>query len=476
MAVQVNSQGDMMLTSADNSIIVRLKLTNKADVLSRVSAAIAGLGGNIGAIDIIRVENDTITRDLTVYTGGKDHGKQIVEKIRELPDVEVCNVSDRTFLLHLGGKIEIKSRIPVKNRDDLSMAYTPGVARICMAINEKPDKAYNLTVKHNMVAVVSDGTAVLGLGDIGPKAAMPVMEGKALLFKAFANVDAFPICLDTKDPDEIVRTIKNIAPGFGGINLEDISAPRCFEIEARLKAELDIPVFHDDQHGTAIVFAAALINALKIVNKKPEDLKIIINGVGAAGTACTKMLQNLGATNIIGCDTHGALLPGRDNLNSVKEKYAAFTNPHKESGLLADVIKNADVFIGLSAPNVIQVEHLKSMNSGPIVFAMANPTPEIMPEIAAPHVAIMATGRSDYPNQINNLLAFPGVFRGALDCHASEINEAMKLAAAHAIANVIPEAALSPDYIVPSVFDPHVATACAEAVAKAAIETGVARK
>ncbi len=465
-----------MLTSADNSLIVRLKLTNKAGVLSQVSTAIAELGGNIGAIDIIRVENNTITRDLTVYTGGKEHGKQIVEKIGALPDVEICNVSDRTFLLHLGGKIEVKSRIPIKNRDDLSMAYTPGVARICMAIHDAPEKAYNLTTKHNMVAVVSDGTAVLGLGDIGPMAAMPVMEGKALLFKAFANVDAFPICLDTKDPDEIVRTVKNIAPGFGGINLEDISAPRCFEIEERLKKELDIPVFHDDQHGTAIVFAAALINALKLTQKKPEEIKIIINGVGAAGTACTKILQNLGITNIIGCDTHGALIPGRDHLNPAKEQYASATNPNKETGPLAEVIKKADVFIGLSVPNVLHVNHLKSMNSDPIVFAMANPTPEIMPEIAAPHVAIMATGRSDYPNQINNLLAFPGVFRGALDCHASEINEAMKIAAAYAIANVIPKEALSPDYIIPSVFDPHVATACAEAVKEAAIKSGVARK
>lgn len=465
-----------MLTSADNSIIVRLKLANKADVLSEISSVIAGLGGNIGAIDINRVENKTITRDITVYTNGKEHGKEIVEKLKTIEDVEVCNVSDRTFLMHLGGKIEVNSRIPVKNRDDLSMAYTPGVARVCMAIHNKPEKAYNLTVKNNMVAVVSDGTAVLGLGDIGPLAAMPVMEGKALLFKSFANVDAFPICLDCKDPEEIIRTVKNIAPAFGGINLEDISAPRCFEIEERLKKELDIPVFHDDQHGTAIVLAAALINAMKLTGKKAEDLKVIFNGVGAAGTACTKMLQNLGTKNIIGCDSKGAITVDRDDLNPSKRKYAETTNPNGEKGSLADVIKGADVFVGLSVPGILTVDHLKSMNKDPIVFAMANPTPEIMPEIAGPHVAIMATGRSDYPNQINNLLAFPGVFRGALDCHASEINEAMKVAAAYAIANVVPEEALSADYIIPSVFDPHVATACAEAVKQAAQDSGVARR
>lgn len=465
-----------MLSNADNSIIVRLTTANEARAFSRVTAAIGELGGNIGAIDIIRAEKGSIIRDVTVYALGQEHADHIVDKLKTLEGVHVINVSDRTFLMHLGGKIEIKGKSLIKNRDDLSMVYTPGVARVCMAIHDAPEKAYNLTIKHNTVAIVTDGTAVLGLGDIGPKAAMPVMEGKAMLFKAFAGVDAFPICLDTKDPEEIIRTVKYIAPGFGGINLEDISAPRCFMIEERLKKELDIPVFHDDQHGTAVVLAAALINALKIVKKKPENLKVVINGVGAAGTACTRMLQGLGVRNIVGCDRQGIVAQSRQNLDETKREYACMTNPDNQTGTLGDAIKGADVFIGLSAPGVLLVEHLKTMKESPIVFAMANPVPEIMPELAEPYVAIMATGRSDYPNQINNLLAFPGIFRGAFDCHASDINEAMKLAAAYAIAHVIPDESLSPDYIIPSVFDASVVPAVSEAVRKAARESGVARK
>ena len=464
-----------MLSNADNSIIVRLKLGNRAEVVSEISAAIAQLGGNIGAIDIIRVEDGKVIRDITIFTSGQEHANTIVERLKKLNDVEVCNVSDRTFLMHLGGKIEVTSKMPVKNRDDLSMAYTPGVARVCMAIHEHPEKAYNLTIKRNTVAVVSDGTAVLGLGDIGPEAAMPVMEGKAMLFKSFAGVDAFAICLDTKDPDEIIDTVARIAPGFGGINLEDISAPRCFAIEEALKQRLSIPVFHDDQHGTAVVFIAALLNALKIVNKTPEQLKVVVNGVGAAGTACSKMLLNLGVKNIIGCDSRGVIHHSREDLNETKKDFLALTNPENLAGTVHDAMHGADVFLGVSVPNLLQVSDLKAMAKDPIVFAMANPIPEIMPEIASPHVAIMATGRSDYPNQINNLLAFPGIFRGALDCRAKEINEAMKLAAAHAIANVVPEAALATDYIVPTVFDHRVAPAVAEAVAKAARETGVAK-
>lgn len=465
-----------MATSVSNSIIIRMHIAKKGRTLSDVLATISDLGGTVGAIDIAKVENDNITRDITIDTTGEDHADTIITALKALQGVTVHNVSDRTFLLHLGGKIEIKSKIPVANRDDLSMVYTPGVARVCTAIAQDPAKALNLTIKHNTVAVVSDGSAVLGLGNIGPLAAMPVMEGKAMLLKEFADVDAFPICLDTQDTDGIIEAVKNIAPSFGAINLEDISAPRCFEIERRLKDLLDIPVFHDDQHGTAAVMTAALLNALKIVKKKPEDLKVVFNGVGAAGTACKNMLLQLGVKNIIGCDRQGAITQARDDLNDAKREFAHTTNPNQESGSVFDVLKGADVFVGLSAPDILKVEHVKSMNKDAIVFAMANPTPEIMPDIAAPHVAIMATGRSDFPNQINNLLAFPGIFRGALDCHASDINPEMQMAAAHAIANIVDEKTLSPDYIVPTVFNHNVVIAVAEAVKKAAHDTGVARK
>lgn len=466
----------MSSIGASNSIIVRLELNNHPGVLSTVMAAIAKQNANIGAIDIIRVKDNTITRDITIHAHDADHAQRVVDELQGLNDIKVIHTSDRTFLYHLGGKIEVTSKSPIKNRDDLSMAYTPGVARICEAIRDNPADAYHLTIKRNTVAVISDGTAVLGLGDIGPKAAMPVMEGKAMLFKDIAGVDAFPICLDTKDVEEIIKVVKSIAPGFGGINLEDISAPRCFEIERRLKQELDIPVFHDDQHGTAVVLTAAFINALKIVKKKPEDLRIVFSGTGAAGIACTNMLLAYGVSDIIGCDRQGIIYRGRPGLDASKQAYADLTNPRNIKGSLKDALVGADVFVGLSAANTLQVEDLKTMNKDPIVFAMANPTPEIMPELARPHVAIMATGRSDYPNQINNVLAFPGIFRGALDCMATDINEAMKLAAAQAIANVIQETALSSDYIVPSVFDHNIAPAVAEAVIKAARETGVARK
>jgi malate dehydrogenase (oxaloacetate-decarboxylating) len=357
------------------------------------------------------------------------------------------------------------------------MAYTPGVARVCEAIHRDPEKAYALTIKRNTVAVVTDGTAVLGLGDIGPAAALPVMEGKAMLFKEFAGVDAFPICLATKDPNEIVETVKRISVVFGGINLEDISAPRCFEIEERLKEELDIPVFHDDQHGTAVVVLAALINAVKLVGKRMEDLKVVVNGVGAAGVACTKIILSAGVRNVVGCDQTGALYRGRtDNMNWVKDHYARMTNPDNEGGNIHEVIRGADVFFGLSAPGILHVADLQQMAKDPIVFAMANPTPEIMPEEAAGHVAVMATGRSDYPNQINNVLCFPGIFRGALQCRASRINEEMKLAAANAIAAIITDDERHPEYIVPSVFDKRVAEAVSREVEEAAYRTGVARR
>ncbi|HJU55435.1 MAG TPA: malic enzyme-like NAD(P)-binding protein [Pyrinomonadaceae bacterium] len=463
--------------SASYSLTLRVKLSSRSGTLGEVTTAIGRVGGDIGAIDIVSVSHDWIVRDISVNARSSEHDAEIVEAVRNIDGVEVLQVSDRVFLMHLGGKIEVTSKAPLKTRDDLSMAYTPGVARICEAIHKDPEKAFTLTIKKNTVAVVTDGTAVLGLGDIGPAAAMPVMEGKAMLFKEFAGVDAFPICLSTKDPNEIVETIKRISVAFGGINLEDISAPRCFEIEDRLKEELDIPVFHDDQHGTAVVVLAALINALKIVGKQMEDVKVVVNGVGAAGVACSKIIMAAGVKNIIGCDQVGALYRGRtENMNWVKDWYARNTNPSNESGTVHDVIKGADVFMGLSAPGVITPEDLQKMALKPIVFAMANPIPEIMPEEAEPYVAVMATGRSDYPNQINNVLCFPGIFRGALQCRASRINEEMKVAAAHAIAGIITDAELHPEYVVPSVFDKRVAEAVAREVEEAAYRTGVARR
>ncbi|HZO96083.1 MAG TPA: NADP-dependent malic enzyme, partial [Gaiellaceae bacterium] len=384
--------------------------------------------------------------------------------------------SDRTFLLHLGGKIEMASKTPLKTRDDLSMAYTPGVARVCLAIADDPAKVWNLTIKSNTVAVVSDGTAVLGLGDIGPEAAMPVMEGKAMLFKEFAGVDAWPICLATKDTDAIVAAVTAIAPGFGGVNLEDISAPRCFEIESRLKESLDIPVFHDDQHGTAVVVLAAFLNALRIVDKRPEDVRVVLTGVGAAGIATTDMLLAAGVRDIVGCDRHGALSRTRDDLGPWKAAFAERTNPRGFDGTADEALAGADVFVGLSGPGAVTRDGIASMADGAIVFAMANPTPEVAPEEIEGLAAVVATGRSDYPNQINNVLAFPGIFRGALDVRASTIDEDMKLAAAEAIASAVKPDELSPEYVIPSVFNRDVAPLVAAAVASAAEQSGVARR
>jgi len=463
--------------NASYSLTLRVRIHNQPGKLGEVTTAIGKAGGDIEGIDIVNVGKDFLVRDITVNAASENHDKEIIESLANVDGVEVINVSDRTFLIHLGGKIEVVSKIPLKTRSDLSMAYTPGVARVCQAIHQDPEKQFNLTIKKNTVAVVSDGTAVLGLGDIGPAAAMPVMEGKCQLFKEFGGVDAFPICLNTKDPHEIVQTIKNISVAFGGINLEDISAPRCFEIEERLKEELDIPVFHDDQHGTSVVVLAALINALKIVGKRMEDIKLVVNGIGAAGVACTKIVMAAGVKNIVGCDTTGALYEDRkENMNWVKDWYARNTNPARETGTVHDIIKGADVFFGLSAPGTIDQTDLRNMAADPIVFAMANPTPEIMPEDADGLVAVMATGRSDYPNQINNVLCFPGIFRGALNCRASRINEQMKLAAAHAIAETIGDDELHPDYIIPSVFDKRVAEAVAARVEDAAYASGVARR
>jgi malate dehydrogenase (oxaloacetate-decarboxylating) len=461
--------------SASYSVTLRVEFPHRAGSLGKILTAVGDAGGIVGAVDIVRIGEERSIREVTVNARDSEHAHQIADAIDALPEVRVTDFSDRTFLFHLGGKIEVRSKTPVQTRDDLSMAYTPGVARVCRAIAEEPERAFNLTIKRNTVAVVSDGTAVLGLGDIGPEAAMPVMEGKVMLFKEFADVDAFPICLNTKDTDEIVQIVKGVAPGFGGINLEDISAPRCFEIEERLKEELEIPVFHDDQHGTAVVALAALINSLKIVGKEMEDLKVVVNGIGASGVACTKILLSAGARNIIGCDSKGIVHEGREDLNSTKRWYAENTNPEGLSGDLSKAVVGADLFLGLSVPGVLTVEHLDSMAEDPIVFAMANPDPEIRPEIARGKARVIATGRSDYPNQINNTLCFPGIFRGALDVRAREISEEMKLAAARALAEVIPEEDLSEDYVIPSVFDERIVPAMAEAVKEAARKSEEAR-
>lgn len=463
------------MTSASNAVTLRLRLENTPGTLARATSAIGEAGGNIGSIDIVRVEAASLVRDLTINTAGEDHVRKIVEILSGLDGIELIDVSDRTFLLHQGGKIEVRSRSRIRTRDQLSMAYTPGVARVCTAINQDPKKVYDLTIKGTTVAVVTDGTAVLGLGDIGPEASMPVMEGKAQLFKEFAGVNAFPICLNTKEPDEIVETVKHIAPVFGGINLEDISAPRCFEIEERLKQELDIPVFHDDQHGTAVVTTAALINALRFVGKRAENLRVVVVGTGAAGTACTEMMLNLGVEEIIGFDRQGAIARSRSDLAPDKRRYAERTNPRDETGTLSELIEGADVFIGVSGPGAVTIDDIRKMARNPVVFALANPEPEIRPEDVYGSVAVMATGRSDYPNQINNVLCFPGMFRGALDCRATDINEPMKLAAAHAIAEACDEAAVSAEYIIPSVFDRTVVERVSEAVQTAARHTGVAR-
>ena len=459
------------------SAIVRVDAPTQLGTFAHVAALIAEAGGRIGAVDVNRVSRKRAIRDISIDVADEDQLNAIVSELGKIEGVRVVNVSDRTFLAHLGGKIEVNPRMPVNNREALSRVYTPGVARVSLAIQADPSKAYTLTIKHNMVAVVTDGTAVLGLGDVGPFAALPVMEGKAMLFKAFANVDAFPICLDTTDVDAIIETVARIAPAFGGINLEDISSPRCYEIEDRLIELLDIPVMHDDQHGTAIVLLAALINALKIVRKKLSDVTIVVNGIGAAGAACAKILISAGAKDVIGVDRAGALVSGTAYPeNKMWQWIADHGNAEHRKGPLSAVIAGADVFIGVSAPNVLTVDDVKKMAKDPVVFAMANPLPEIAPDLAEPYVAVIATGRSDYPNQVNNLLAFPGVFRGALDARARRINEPMKLAAAHAIASVIRDDELSSEYIIPSVFDPRVVEAVSRAVAAAAVESGVARK
>ena len=456
--------------SAQYSLTIRIEIAHRPGMLGQVASAIGKAGGIIGAVDLIEVTEDTLLRDITVDAADQEQWDAITAAIDAVDGVRVVDTTDRTFLLHVGGKIEQRNKQPLKTRDDLSMAYTPGVARVCMAIAADRDKAFQYTIKRNTVAVVSDGTAVLGLGDIGPEAAMPVMEGKAMLFKEFGNVDGFPICLDTKDPDEIVSVVKAIAPGFGGINLEDISAPRCFEIEDRLRAELDIPVFHDDQHGTAVVVLAALFNALKLTGRRIEDIHIVIVGLGAAGVAVAKILIAAGAQHIIGCDSRGAVHTERvdyldGSMHPVKRVIAETTNQERRTGGPSDVLEGADLFIGVSGARIVPASALAAMNPDPMVFAMANPDPEVAPEEAGEYARILATGRSDYPNQINNVLCFPGIFRGALDARDTEITEKMKTAAAHAIAKIVGTEELREDYIIPSVFNRDVAPAVAAAVA-----------
>jgi malate dehydrogenase (oxaloacetate-decarboxylating) len=458
------------------SLIMRLEMPNEPGAFGLMANAIGDAGGTIGAVDMHSVTKARVIRDITINVPSDAVATEVRKALDSIEGSRVVSASDSTFLAHLGGKIRIEPKIPVKTRQDLSTVYTPGVARVSMAIAADPSKAFQLTIKRNSVAVVSDGTAVLGLGDIGPLGALPVMEGKAMLFRQFADIDAFPICLDTKDVDEIVETIIRIAPVFGGINLEDISAPRCFEVEERLIEALDIPVMHDDQHGTAVVILAALINAAKVVNKRLEDMQVVLAGSGAAGTATIKMLLGAGVGDVIPVDRAGALNRDGRYENSHWRWLAEHCNRENRQGQLADVLPGTDVFIGVSAPGILKPQHIASMGRDPIVFAMANPTPEIMPDVAAPYVAVIATGRSDFPNQVNNLLAFPGIFRGALDVRARRITERMKLAAAFAIAEIVTEDERSPEYIIPSIFDTRVVDAVARAVATAAVEEGVARR
>ena len=458
-------------------LLLRLRIQNRPGNLGKVTTAIGETGADIGSIDIAEARTDVIVRDFRIYCHDEEHARRMVQVVGLIPGVEVQHASDRTFQLHRRGKIEIANKVHIRTSAELSHVYTPGVARVSMQIHDNPDAVWSLTIKPNTVAVVTDGTAVLGLGDIGPEAAMPVMEGKAMLFKAFGDIDAWPICLNTKDPDEIVNIVKAISPGFGGILLEDISAPRCFEIEDRLKEALNIPVFHDDQHGTAVVVLAGVINSLKIMQKRPEDLKVVLLGVGAAGVACANILMNFGIKNIIGFDRAGAIYEGRtEGMNPAKEKFARQTNREGFDGSISEAMVKADLFLGLSGPRMITADQVSSMNRDSIVMALSNPEPEIMPELIQGKARIIATGRSDYPNQVNNVLCFPGLFRGAFDAAVTQITEGMKIVAARAIAETIPDNQLSEDYILPSVFNPDVAARVAAAVTAEAIRAGVVRE
>jgi malate dehydrogenase (oxaloacetate-decarboxylating) len=462
--------------SPSYSITIRVEIDNKVGMFARLATALSYAGGDLGSIDIVRVEKGKIIRDITVNARDEKHEKAIVISIKSIEGVRILRVMDRTFSAHEGGKIEIHNKVPVRDSNDLSKVYTPGVARVCMDIHENKEHIFRYTIKGNSVAVVTDGTAVLGLGNIGPEAAMPVMEGKAMIFKEFAGIDAFPIALKTKDVNEIVNTVKNISIPFGGINLEDISAPRCFEVEERLRRELDIPVIHDDQHGTAVVVLAALINVSRLLKKNIRKFRIVVVGAGAAGSATARIISAYGIKDITVCDKHGAVYTGRkQDMDVFKKTLAKITNPRKIKGNISYAMEGADVFIGLSAPNIITVDDIKKMSKNPIVFALANPEPEIAPEDASPIARVLATGRSDYPNQINNMLSFPGIFRGLLDVRAKGVNEEIKFAAAEAIAHIIKDDELHEDYIIPSGFDRKVVSSVAHAVAEMARKTGLAR-
>jgi malate dehydrogenase (oxaloacetate-decarboxylating) len=452
------------IPNASYSITVRLEVPADPNSVGRLTTAVGSAGGVVTALDVTESHPDRIVVDVTCAASDQAHADQITAALQSLEGVTIRKVSDRTFLLHLGGKIEVRSKVPLRTRDDLSMAYTPGVARVCLAIAEQPEDARRLTIKRNAVAVVTDGSAVLGLGNIGPAAALPVMEGKAALFKRFADIDAWPICLDTQDVDEIVRTVQLIAPVFGGINLEDIAAPRCFEVERRLRELLDIPVFHDDQHGTAIVVLAALTNALRVVGKSLSEVRIVMSGAGAAGSAVVRLLLTAGAKDVLMCDINGMVHRGRQDMDDNMFWLAEHTNAQGRTGTLREALVGADVFIGVSAPGILDGDDIATMAEGSIVFALANPEPEVDPAEARKHAAIVATGRSDEPNQINNVLAFPGVFRGLLDAGARDIDLEMEAVAAQALADVLKEDELNPSFIIPSVFDPEVHMAVADAV------------
>ena len=458
-------------------LTVRLELKNKPGTFASVTKLLAKEKANLGAVDLVESTHDSVVRDVTFDVANEEHGEKVVKKLQGLERVKVISASDRIFLLHLGGKIHVQSKVPLKTRNQLSMAYTPGVARVSRAIAEDPSKVYTLTIKSNSIAVVSDGSAILGLGNLGPHAAMPVMEGKAMIFKEFAGIDAWPICLATQDTDEIIKTVQHLAPAFGGINLEDISAPRCFEIEEKLRKTLDIPVMHDDQHGTAVVVLAALKNALKLVKKNIGSVRIVVSGMGAAGVACTKIILAAGAKHVSGCNRKGVVFSTEKcGLEAAKKDFLSCLDRDNPIMSLKQALVGADVFIGVSAANLLSPNDLKKMSKDRIVFAMANPDPEVDPFQAVKYCRIFATGRSDFPNQINNALAFPGIFRGALNVRAKAINEEMKLAAADAIAGLIEPDQITEEYIIPSIFDRRVVDKVAGAVAKAARKSGVARR
>lgn len=464
------------MPSPSYSITIRAEIENRIGMFAQIATAISEAGGDLGSVDIVRAEKGKVVRDITVNARDEKHEREIVKLIKHINGVKVLRVMDRTFASHEGGKIEIHNKIPVRDRNDLSKIYTPGVARICRDIYENPEHAYRYTIKGNSVAIITDGTAVLGLGDIGPEASMPVMEGKSMIFKEFADIDAFPIALKTKDPEEIIATVKNISTAFGGINLEDISAPRCFEIEMRLREILDVPVIHDDQHGTAVVVLSALINVSRLLKRDIRKFKVVISGAGAAGMANALMLSKYGVKDLVVCDRTGTIYQGRrNNMNPYKKALAGMTNPRKIKGSISDALKGADVFIGLSAPGVITPDDIRKMSKEPVLFTLANPEPEISPEDALSLARVFATGRSDYPNQINNMLSYPGIFRGLLDVRARGVNEEIKFAAAKAIAYTVKDDELHEDYIIPSIFDRKVISAVAHAVADSARKTGLAR-